>query len=202
MARGSKESRKDENIGERRRRELVGAAYALIAEKGMEGLRTRDIAARAGVNVSTLHYYFGTKEALLEAVVQLVTEKFAGPNDPGEPPPRFTVREHFERAWSTFQRNPQLATVLQEFALRAQRDATTRTAFRPIFKFWNHLVQEIIGEEMRRGAVRSDVRADDLALIVTSFIVGAITQLGVNSRALDFLSLSRQVEQLLTSRRR
>lgn len=43
--------------GDQRRRSLVLAAYQLIAEGGFERLRTRDIAARAGVNIATLHYY-------------------------------------------------------------------------------------------------------------------------------------------------
>jgi len=51
-----------------RRRSLVLAAYQLIAEKGFEQLRTRDVAARAGVNIATLHYYFASKEDLIPGV--------------------------------------------------------------------------------------------------------------------------------------
>src|SRR5262249_40853896 len=51
-------------------------AYELLAEGGFEHLRTRDIAARARVNVATLHYYFATKEDLIRAVVDLVVEQF------------------------------------------------------------------------------------------------------------------------------
>ena len=39
---------------ERRRQELVAAAFHQIAERGFEGLRTRDIAARAGVKTVVL----------------------------------------------------------------------------------------------------------------------------------------------------
>src|SRR5437667_11592279 len=53
-----------------RRRSLVQAAFELIGEKGFEELRTRDVAQRAGVNIATLHYYFGSKEDLIEAVVE------------------------------------------------------------------------------------------------------------------------------------
>jgi AcrR family transcriptional regulator len=49
-------------LGDERRRSLVLAAYHLIAEGGLERLRTRDIAARAGMNIATLHYYFPGKE--------------------------------------------------------------------------------------------------------------------------------------------
>jgi hypothetical protein len=40
---------------EKRRQELVQAAFNLIAEHGFEGLRTRDVAAEVGVNIATLH---------------------------------------------------------------------------------------------------------------------------------------------------
>src|SRR6185437_3442673 len=43
--------------GVAQRRELVLAAFNLIAEKGFEGLRTRDVAQRADLNIATLHYY-------------------------------------------------------------------------------------------------------------------------------------------------
>ena len=59
-----------------RRGELVLAAYKRIAERGFEGLRTRDVASDVGVNVATLHYYFPTKEKLIEAVVALAMGRF------------------------------------------------------------------------------------------------------------------------------
>src|SRR4051812_23519897 len=65
-----------------RERELVEAAYAQIAEVGLEGLRTRDIAARVGINIATLHYYFPSKEALVLAVVKHVNDRFKSYRSP------------------------------------------------------------------------------------------------------------------------
>jgi len=63
-------------ISERRREELVLAAYRQIAEHGFEGLRTREVAAEVGVNIATLHYYFPTKEALIGAVLAHAMGRF------------------------------------------------------------------------------------------------------------------------------
>src|SRR5256886_6429950 len=63
--------------GDERRRSLVLAAYDLIAEKGFEELRTRDVAMRAGVNIATLHYYFASKEDLIEGVVDYLLDLFS-----------------------------------------------------------------------------------------------------------------------------
>jgi AcrR family transcriptional regulator len=180
------------------RRNLLDAAYVLIAENGLEGLRTRDIAARAGVNISTLHYYFGTKEALVEAVVWHVIEKFTesagAPRDSDEAGYRPTLRDHFVRAWVTFQENEQLYVVLQELTLRAQRDPRTRAAFRRVFREWGLAVEKVVRDEIRAGALRADVDPGDMAAAVTSFIMGAMMQLCVNSKAFDFRAVSRAFE--------
>src|SRR5690348_10879893 len=63
-------------IGDTRRRDLVLAAYHLIAEKGFEGLRTRDVARRAAVNNATLYYYFPTKQGLIQGVVEYLVQQF------------------------------------------------------------------------------------------------------------------------------
>jgi AcrR family transcriptional regulator len=41
--------------GDDRRLAIAAAARAIIVEKGLEGLRTRDIAKRVGINIATLH---------------------------------------------------------------------------------------------------------------------------------------------------
>src|SRR6516164_9811202 len=52
-----------------RRRSLIEAAYRIIAEQGLKGLRTRAVAAQVGMTHATLHYYFPTKDALIQAVI-------------------------------------------------------------------------------------------------------------------------------------
>ena len=54
----------------------MGIAYQHIAEKGFEGLRVRDVATEAGINHATLLYYFPTKEALIQGVVDFLLREF------------------------------------------------------------------------------------------------------------------------------
>src|SRR5271157_2342927 len=60
-----------------RRTELILIAYNHIAKRGFEGLRVRAVAAEAGINNATLHYYFPTKEDLIKGVVDHLIEKFS-----------------------------------------------------------------------------------------------------------------------------
>jgi AcrR family transcriptional regulator len=53
------------------REEILAAARAAFAEDGYDGSSIRGIARRAGVDPSLVHHYFGGKEELFLAAVQL-----------------------------------------------------------------------------------------------------------------------------------
>ena len=54
-----------------KREHIITHALALFAERGFEGTSIRDIASRADVNVAMINYYFGSKDKLFEALVEL-----------------------------------------------------------------------------------------------------------------------------------
>jgi AcrR family transcriptional regulator len=54
---------------EETRQEILRAAAEAFAACGFVGATTRAVAARAGVNVATLHYHYGSKEGLYRAVL-------------------------------------------------------------------------------------------------------------------------------------
>lgn len=49
---------------------ILEVAEKLFAQKGYEGTRTRDISEQAGINISTLHFHWKSKEDLYTAVYQ------------------------------------------------------------------------------------------------------------------------------------
>jgi AcrR family transcriptional regulator len=53
---------------------VLRAATALFAERGFHGTKVRDIATRAGANVASAHYHFGSKRDLY---VEVLRECFA-----------------------------------------------------------------------------------------------------------------------------
>ncbi|GAA2152727.1 TetR/AcrR family transcriptional regulator [Actinomadura napierensis] len=58
------------------RRELVDAAIALVAERGYHATSVADIGARAGQSRAAVNFHFGSKEALLLAIVRHVVEEW------------------------------------------------------------------------------------------------------------------------------
>jgi AcrR family transcriptional regulator len=49
---------------------ILDAAHAVFLRKGTAGSRTQEIADEAGVNKALVHYYFGTKAALANAIFE------------------------------------------------------------------------------------------------------------------------------------
>ena len=54
---------------------ILAAAEAVFAARGFAGASTRDIAGRAGVNISSLHYHWASKETLYIAVFHDVFDR-------------------------------------------------------------------------------------------------------------------------------
>jgi TetR/AcrR family transcriptional regulator len=86
------------------RERILDAAVAVLIRKGTAGSRTQAIADEAGVNKALVHYYFGTKAALADAIFEralaAITPKIFGIlADPGrsiEEKVQAIVREQIE----------------------------------------------------------------------------------------------------------
>jgi AcrR family transcriptional regulator len=54
---------------------ILAAAEEVFASRGFQGASTREIAARAGVNISSLHYHWESKETLYFAVFRNIFDR-------------------------------------------------------------------------------------------------------------------------------
>ncbi len=53
---------------------ILQVAEKLFAEKGFDGTTVRDISKAANINIAMVSYYFGSKDKMLEALIQFRTE--------------------------------------------------------------------------------------------------------------------------------
>src|SRR5215831_18563987 len=131
-----------------RRRSLVLAAYDLIAEKGFEDLRTRDVAARAGVNIATLHYYFASKEDLIDEVVDYLLDLFSSEAsrdlDLDFSTPLGHLRAMFLNTVYRMRTMPKMFVVLGELVMRSQRYPELERAIKRMDENWMQYVSWIL----------------------------------------------------------
>jgi len=171
-----------------RRLSLVRAAYEVIAEQGFEGLRTRTVAERVGVNIATLHYYFPTKEALIGGLAEYLSFQFKNVHAPAVSADRSPAlnRLHQEFADARYYRleRPDMLTVIQELTLRAQRDPVTRSIVTPLMYHWRASLEQMIEDGVREGVFRPNLVPVVAAAFVASTIWGALN-VGVGIEVMD-----------------
>ena len=55
---------------------ILDAARKIFLQKGLDGARMQEIADEAGINKALVHYYFGSKEKLFEAIFADTLQQF------------------------------------------------------------------------------------------------------------------------------
>jgi AcrR family transcriptional regulator len=178
-----------------RREALVIAAYDLIAASGFEGLRTRDVAGRAGVNIATLHYYFPTKEDLIGAVVAHALQRFRSTLQPRDSAAE-QLRDHFRALRRLLSREPQLAAVMGELALRSSRDRALAQMLKEAYDVWHKTVRGLLRRGVERGSLDSRLDTDGVAALVVATLT-AITLPTVAAHPERVDQAIRQLERLL-----
>lgn len=72
------------------REKILQATWELIKEEGIESVTIRQIASRAGANIASVNYYFGSKDQLINEVVkqrmEAFREAFQALDDTASPP--------------------------------------------------------------------------------------------------------------------
>ncbi len=94
------------------RQRLLDATVACFARHGIAGSSLRQIASEAGVTPALLHYYFGGKDALVEAVIEErlmpVMQGLRGPLLQAGDDPRALIRGFVRTVLATAQAHPWL----------------------------------------------------------------------------------------------
>jgi AcrR family transcriptional regulator len=163
---------------EDREEALVEAAFNQIAERGFEGLRTREVAAGVGLNIATLHYYFPTKEALIRGVVAHAMERFRSTLAPhGSPADQ--LRNHLRAVRKLLRDEPEVGAVMGELALRSARDEALARIMADAFQAWQRTLRGLLARAARDGYLARELDNDDVAAL----IMATLTSLTLPSTA-------------------
>jgi len=152
---------------EKRRQELVLAAYREIAEHGFEGLRTREVAAEVGVNIATLHYYFPTKESLIQAVLEHAMDRFRTTLAP-QGSPSDLLRNYLRAVRKLLLDEPELGAVMAELALRSVRDRSTGKIMNAMYDTWHLAVRGLLRRAVKEGGLRPELDTDAVAALIVA----------------------------------
>jgi AcrR family transcriptional regulator len=156
---------------ESRKDALVAAAYQILATRGFEGLRTREVAAAVGVNIATLHYYFPHKEDLIRGVVAYAMGRFRGTLG-GAGSAEDQLRAHFRGLRRLSRDEPELFAVMAELAIRGVRDASLRKIVGGTDDAWRAMLRTLLRRAQDEGAVAADMDPEGMATVIVATLKG------------------------------
>jgi AcrR family transcriptional regulator len=176
---------------------LVLAAFNQIAQRGFEGLRTREVADEVGVNIATLHYYFPTKEALIRGVLAEAMRRFRSTLQPhGSPADQ--LRNHLRAVHKLLDDDPQLGLVMGELALRSARDRSMAGIMREMNDGWHRTLRGLLRRAAAAGHLKPELNSDGVAALIvatlTSMTLPTVSSADRKDQAL------RQLERMLSSK--
>ena len=171
-----------EGRGEQTRDQILEAARKALIREGYERITTRRIAKEAGVNIATLHYHFGTKEALLAEAARYGLRRI-------EQQLRHII-ESAPSASEAVSRALQAVLVLvrehpgilrYDLAVRGFRDEVARHDAIAMYETYQSLTREIFTRHLSEGGtLPSGVSVDTLARYLVASVDGIVLQYTLN----------------------
>jgi len=151
---------------------LVLAAYRQLADRGFEGLRTREVAGEVGLNIATLHYYFPSKEDLVRGVVDHAMARFRSTLGAAATPSKM-LRAHFDGLRRLAREDPELFAVMGELLLRARRDPAIAKIVKETDAVWHATLRTLLRRAQAEGGVDRALDPGDAAAVVVATLKGA-----------------------------
>src|SRR3984957_7646094 len=173
----------------KRRTALLQAAFDVISEAGFEGLRTRAVATRAGVNIATLHYYFPSKQDLIEGLAQLIGAKFVTLH--GRPPRPSglssldCLRQEFSDGRFSLKHHPEMLLAMQEFTLRGKRDPEVQKTVDQMNAHWRDGIERMVQAGVAGGTFRDDIPPSEMLSMVMAIFAGLAASGGGHIDAIE-----------------
>jgi AcrR family transcriptional regulator len=174
---------------------LEAARLRLLAD-GYAGLSTRKVAEAAGVPLSQLHYYFGSKQGLILALFEEENQRRLDRQRRlyAEDAPLW---QRYERACDYLEDDLEsgYVRVLQEMIAAGWSNVEVGAAVRELMGGWYQLLVEVAREAERRHGSLGPFTAEEVAALVSAAFIGAeaLILLGFDREVLPIRSALRRI---------
>ena len=154
---------------------VLEAAKKILRQNGYSKLSTRDVASAAGVPLSQIHYYFGSKQGMVLALFeylnsQLLDRQAALFNDP-----TLKLSEQWDRACDYL--DDDIASgyvhVLQELIAASWADAPVAKVIRAGIMGWLDLITRLAQRAERELGALGPFSAEEAAALIANAFIGA-----------------------------
>jgi TetR/AcrR family transcriptional repressor of bet genes len=184
-------------IEQRRRKEIVRATAEIVAEEGFEGTTMRKIAARAGVSLGVLNYYYaGKRELVMETIGDARSKMVEALNPLAEAKPGLKLIEaFFKREISEPDSLPMPMSFWLAYWAAAAHDEDLLAVLNPSDSPIDAVFEASLRGAIGKGDLRDDLDARVAADLLRLVKQGARAELGLTS--MDPKRIARAVKLAL-----
>jgi len=170
--------RRNPELADRRREELIRAGYAEILEKGIQGITLESVVTRAGFSKGGALYYFPTKEELLYGVLEWLLRQLDRTLEevvraPGSP--RARLASELEVLFHSAEVNRKLYLVLFDYARLGARSERLRGLLAQFFERCRQRDISVVEEGIKHQQFRR-VRPEEAATTIRALVDGYCLQ--------------------------
>ena len=157
---------------EETRRDILAAAVAEFSEKGLAGARVDDIAARTRTTKRMIYYYFGSKEKLYAAVLELL---YGGMRDAEKDlqldglKPAEALQKIVEITFDHHASHPEFVRLVCTENINEARIVSASPTIRSRNATVIGLLKQILDQGARDGSFRRGLDPLDVHLLISSF---------------------------------
>jgi AcrR family transcriptional regulator len=158
----------------RTRREILDVATSEFADRGYAGARVDEIAARTRTTKRMIYYYFGGKEQLYVAVLEAAyaTIRAAeGEVDVDHLDPRAAIRRLAELTFDHHESHPDFIRLVSIENIHRAEHIAKFSSFGHLNSPAIDLIARILERGRAEGALRGDVDAVDVHMMISAFCV-------------------------------
>ncbi len=152
---------------------ILQAAYRRLAADGYARLNMRDVAAEAGVNHALIHYYFGSKDHLVIAVLDAANRRLIErQSQMYETPGGFAEKWAQARAFYAEDLASGFVRVQMELWAASLANEALREHFVPRMMEWRRVIEQAVRDALAHYQLDLPASHEALATWIVDFWVG------------------------------
>ena len=182
-----------------RKRQITGAAYEIIAEKGYYNFTMMDIAKRAGVSSGLIHHYFKDKENMLvtllremQQTVRSTTEKAL--EEVTEPKEKLEV--FMDRAFALVENQREYLYVTYDFLTQIKYNERMQRIMSKLYRGYRETMVDILREGKVKGVFK-EVDEHYTASLFVSIMLGIELQYVIDNTAFFYRDYTNRIKSYI-----
>ena len=152
---------------EERRNEILDVAERLFCEKGFDNASTNDILTEIGIARGTLYYHFKSKEDILDAMIERLTNQMVEKATVIALDESIPVLERLTRTMLSLNINNELGDMVMEQIHRPQNALMHQKMENMLLGRVNKLITKIAEDGIKQGIMQTDYPAEAVEMIMT-----------------------------------